>query len=189
MDPQLVIKYCPKCKSPLELRDYHRFSCVACGYVQYISPIPCNSVLILNDAGELLLEERKNEPKAGFLDLPGGFMELEENAEESAVREVKEELGLELEPGDLTYFGSNFNRYLYHGIREYLIRVTFIVHLKGSIKITPGDDARAAAFYPLDKIPWDKMAFGGVTDVINQLIQSQNEKTPGAFRVNPRSVK
>ncbi len=59
-------------------------------------PEPTVGALILNDAGEILLVQSfkwKN-----FWSVPGGHIELGERAEEAVKREVKEEVGLDVEP-------------------------------------------------------------------------------------------
>jgi ADP-ribose pyrophosphatase len=52
--------------------------------------------VILQDARVLLLLRRKP-PEAGFWSLPGGRVEFMERVEDAVVRELKEELGIEVE--------------------------------------------------------------------------------------------
>ena len=49
---------------------------------------------------EILLIKRKNEPYKDCWALPGGFMEMEETLEKCAIRELKEETGIEVNRGD-----------------------------------------------------------------------------------------
>lgn len=60
--------------------------------------VAADTVVLGYDGKELkiLLIERGGEPYKGYWALPGGFMEMEETAEEGAVRELKEETGLEV---------------------------------------------------------------------------------------------
>ncbi|RPF54810.1 NUDIX hydrolase [Abyssicoccus albus] len=61
--------------------------------------LPGSIVIILNNKGQVLLQERADgDQKYG---LPGGLMELYESAEETAVREVKEETGLHIYESEL----------------------------------------------------------------------------------------
>ncbi|GHO43826.1 NUDIX hydrolase [Ktedonospora formicarum] len=57
--------------------------------------LPGAVVIVLNNVGEVLLQERR-EPE-GTWGLPGGLMELGESWEENARREVREETGLEVQ--------------------------------------------------------------------------------------------
>ncbi|GAA3811163.1 NUDIX domain-containing protein [Deinococcus aetherius] len=54
-------------------------------------------VLILNDAGEVLLTLRRRAPEAGCWSIAGGKVEFMETLEETAVREAHEETGLHVE--------------------------------------------------------------------------------------------
>jgi ADP-ribose pyrophosphatase YjhB (NUDIX family) len=66
---------------------------------------------IIEINGTILLMKRAHEPKIGFLDLPGGFVDYRESLEAALAREVREELSLELR--DIRYFGSAPNTYRY----------------------------------------------------------------------------
>ena len=57
---------------------------------------PATGTVIVRD-GRILLARRAKEPYAGWWEVPGGFVELGEHPTEAAVREVREELGIEVE--------------------------------------------------------------------------------------------
>jgi 8-oxo-dGTP diphosphatase len=63
--------------------------------------IPCVGAVIRDDKGRLLLVKRGHEPGAGLWSLPGGRIEPGETDAEALVREMREETGLEIEPGPL----------------------------------------------------------------------------------------
>lgn len=60
-------------------------------------PISVDSVIFgyREDGLKVALIERKNFPFAGMWAIPGGFMEGDETVEETALRELKEETGIE----------------------------------------------------------------------------------------------
>lgn len=56
---------------------------------------PCAAAVIVRD-GRVLLARRAREPFAGWWEVPGGFVERGEHPTEAAVREVREELGIDI---------------------------------------------------------------------------------------------
>jgi 8-oxo-dGTP diphosphatase len=63
--------------------------------------VPCAGAVVRDDAGRLLLVQRGREPGRGRWSLPGGRVEPGETAAEAAVREVREETGLDVAAGEL----------------------------------------------------------------------------------------
>ena len=63
--------------------------------------IPCVGAVIKDDQGRLLLIKRGHAPGAGLWSLPGGRIEAGETDAEALVREMREETGLAVEPGQL----------------------------------------------------------------------------------------
>jgi 8-oxo-dGTP diphosphatase len=63
--------------------------------------IPCVGGLVYDNVGRLLLVQRANEPGRGLWSLPGGRVEPGENDAAALVREMAEETGLVVQPGDL----------------------------------------------------------------------------------------
>lgn len=173
MEPEKYYKFCPQCKTELEtLRDNpFRFICGNCGFHNYIDPIPVNG-LILHDVNKgLLLVKRKNEPQKGKWDLTGGFVSLNETIEESMIREVKEELGIDVPY--FKYFKSYPQRYFYKNTNLYLL--AFIYYLKddfSELSINPGDDAEDAQYFPLDSIPWQDIAFDGIRQALKDYLET-----------------
>ncbi|MFC4949462.1 NUDIX hydrolase [Pseudonocardia sp. GCM10023141] len=63
--------------------------------------VPCVGGLAYDRAGRLLLVQRRNDPGRGLWSVPGGRVELGESDAEALVREMAEETGLTVEPGEL----------------------------------------------------------------------------------------
>ena len=97
---------------------------------------------------KILLIERGNEPYKGFWAFPGGFLNMDETAEHGALRELKEETGLELQ--NIKEFGtfSDVDR----DPRERVISIAFFAITKIS-EVKGGDDARKAQWFALDEVP------------------------------------
>lgn len=89
------LEYCPKCGSRhFEKESRKSRRCDNCGFEYFMNASSANAAFIVNERGELLVTRRNREPAKGMLDLPGGFADAGETAEEGVVREVKEETGL-----------------------------------------------------------------------------------------------
>lgn len=101
---------------------------------------------------EILLVERGNEPYKGYWAFPGGFLNMDENAEQGALRELKEETGLELQ--NIKEFGAFTD--VDRDPRERVISIAFYALTKKS-EVKGGDDAAKAQWFALDKVP--RLAF------------------------------
>ncbi len=78
--------------------------CLACENVTYRNPLPVSVVLLPIGTDGLLLVRRTQEPQAGHLSLPGGYMELGESWRQAGAREVEEETGIVIDPAGITLF-------------------------------------------------------------------------------------
>lgn len=70
--------------------------CPLCGRSWYRSSSPAVGTVIVRD-GKALVTVRAGEPEKGRVDLPGGFLEAGEHPADGIAREVREELGMEIE--------------------------------------------------------------------------------------------
>ncbi len=146
-----VIKFCPRCGGHLEKRildGIERPVCKDCNFVFYLNPTPAAAVVILNDT-KVLFVKRAFEPRKRAWSLPAGFEEYFESPEECAIREVKEETGLDV--GNLELLG------VYSGSEDPRTRVVLIVYITDTWQgeVTPGDDASEARWFDIDSPPKD----------------------------------
>ena len=79
--------------------------CPRCRHTTYRNPLPVSVVLLPVDDG-LLLVRRTQEPQAGKLALPGGFIEAGETWQEAGAREVSEETGIAVEAAGIRLFDA-----------------------------------------------------------------------------------
>jgi 8-oxo-dGTP diphosphatase len=128
-----------------------RAVCERCGHVAYRNPVPAAGVVVVED-GRVLMVRRKFEPRAGEWTLPAGFVEYDEHVEACAVRETREETGLQVEVTRL--FGA------YMAMDDPRVQVVLLLYLARRMggELRAGDDASEAGFYPLDAMP-GKIAF------------------------------
>ncbi|TAN57391.1 NUDIX domain-containing protein [Patescibacteria group bacterium] len=143
--------FCPKCGDKLKSVNHEnktRLQCSACGFIFYQNAKPTASVLIENDKGEILLTRRAIEPLKGYWDTAGGFCEEDEHPEDAARREIKEELGVDVE---LTGLVGIFMDYYGDG-GDWTINIHYSGRIKGG-DIKPADDIDGYEWFPLDSLP------------------------------------
>jgi ADP-ribose pyrophosphatase YjhB (NUDIX family) len=156
--------FCPRCRTPMAFRlegGRTRPHCPACGFVQYLNPAPGAGV-ILRRGERVCLVERKYPPKQGQWTLPTGFMEWDEDIEETAVREVREETGLVVR---LTGLFAVHNGIL---PPDTPVVVVFYTAEETGGDLQAGDDAARADFFALDALP-GPIAFAAHRKVLRAL--------------------
>lgn len=165
-------KYCPVCgSSHFEINNIKSKKCQDCGFSYYLNASSATVAFILNDKDELLVVSRKNDPGKGMLDLPGGFIDMDETGEEGMAREVKEETGLEVQ--EVIYQFSYPNTYLYSGFLVHTLDMFFVVKPKSLANIEAMDDAAAYYWIPLDKIEIEKFAFESTRNGLKRFLQQR----------------
>ncbi len=120
---------------------------------------------------ELLLVERAIEPKKGHWDLPGGFIEYNESLEQGLARELKEELSLDVQPEQLSYFSSFANQYRYQNVLYHTCDSFFIYHCSSKPQLEAKDDVAAWQWHSLSQLPLNKIAFSSVQQGLTKLLQ------------------
>jgi ADP-ribose pyrophosphatase YjhB (NUDIX family) len=159
--------YCPLCSQALErIRNegQARMKCPACEFVHYRNPAPAAGVIML-DGASVLLVKRRFDPYEGKWAIPSGFIEYTEDVRETAVREVREETGLEIEIVALETVESCFD-----DPRGNTLLVLFTGRITGG-ELAAGDDAADVGYFPLDALP--EIAFEAHRRVLDRLARSR----------------
>ena len=123
------------------------FPCALCG--QYRTPSPTADAVICDPVRGIVLVRRRNEP-VGWA-LPGGFVDYGETVEHAAVREAKEETGLDVTLTGLLGVYSDPAR----DHRQHTISSVFTAVAANPEAILGGDDAERAEFFLPDALPED----------------------------------
>lgn len=166
-------EFCPHCGGKLHKRS-HRIHgiCTVCGQTWWRNPKPTTGALILDETGEkILLVQRSIEPGSGLWDVPGGFVEENELPLDGVVREVQEELGVEIE--DIRFLGFyGPTPYQYGHQRQLNLDIFFLARLKEGSRPKPADDASDYRWFDIRK-PLPPMGFESVAQAIADIKNSK----------------
>lgn len=173
--PLCHFHYCPICggahfaeHGPTSRR------CEDCGFTYYTNPRGATVAFIINEYGELLCGRRVNNPAKGMLDAPGGFMDLDETAEEGMCREILEETGLAVEPSQVRYLFSLPNRYEYSGIMCRTIDLFFEVRVPGRPSFDGRDDISTLQWVPLAEVRPEEFGMKSIAKGLGMYITTLN---------------
>ena len=170
LDP---FKHCPFCGTklvPKEKGGRHRPTCPDCHFVQFKNPFPGAVVLIEKD-GQVLLGRRSGSYAAGKWGLPQGFIEFDEDFLTAAIREVKEETGLDVEIRSIISVVSNFL-----SPRLHTLAIVLLARVVGG-GLHAADDLEAVDWFPLSG-PLPKMAFEADAHICERYYRTQRAGAP-----------
>jgi len=163
--------YCPRCGAQEWERrvprkdDKERQCCVACGYVHYRGPTLAAGI-ILRDGDRYLLVRRAHDPGRGKWSFPGGFVDLEETAEEAALREAKEETGCTAEIEELLGIYNSSGP----GGKKVAIAV-FVGRVTGRCEAN-SEEVEAIRWFASADIPWNDFAFEATAEVLRYYVRT-----------------
>ena len=159
-DDSHAYRFCPRCGGALERRvlkvtEPERLVCTVCGFVFYIDPKIAVGTIIATAQNRLVLVKRAIDPGYGKWVFPGGYVDRGETLVAAAVREAREECGLDIRLDGLV------NIYSYPG-RASVIVVYAATAMGGSLCID--DECLETAEFDAHALPWDKLAFRSTHD-------------------------
>ncbi len=165
--------YCTQCGTPLVIKyvdGRDRLFCPACGEPLYENPVPVAACVVFDEAGRVLLVKRAIPPHKGEWCLPGGFVELDESAEQAALRELLEETGIEGREARLID--------VVPAVSEQYTTVLMIGYLVGTVSgsLQPGDDTDDTAYYEPASVP--KLAFHSNRIILDKALEMAGNAGP-----------
>jgi 8-oxo-dGTP diphosphatase len=163
--PPSDYKFCPRCAGPLVSRilragEPPRLICQACGFIFFLDPKVATGAVFSLDGGILLIQ-RAIQPSYGKWVFPGGYVDRGESLEAAALREVKEECGLDVRLTRL--LGA------YSSPGNPVIVIAYTGEVTGGSLTVDEEGLCARAFRPAD-IPWDQLAFPTTSKVIRDYL-------------------
>jgi 8-oxo-dGTP diphosphatase len=154
-DDTHAYRFCPRCGGALERRllkasEPERPVCTRCGFIFYLDPKIAVGTIIGTASGRLVLVRRAIEPGYGKWVFPGGYVDRGEPLTTAAIREAREECGLDVRLDGLV------NIYSYPG-RAPVIVVYAATAIGGSLSVD--DECLETAEFERSAIPWQELAF------------------------------
>jgi 8-oxo-dGTP diphosphatase len=139
---------------------------------------------ISNGKLKLLLIKRAFDPFKGSWAIPGGFLELNEDLDECAMRELKEETGLEnIYLEQLHTFGKPGR-----DPRERVITVAYYAIVAGiDMEPTAASDAAEAKWFPIDRLPELAFDHDEIIDMAHNRLAANLDYTTIAFKFLPKT--
>jgi ADP-ribose pyrophosphatase YjhB (NUDIX family) len=165
-DESSLFAFCPRCGGSLERRQVkssepERPVCVRCGFIFYIDPKVAVGTIIRGSEGRIVLVRRAIEPGYGRWVFPGGYVDRGEPLTVAAVREAREECGLDVRLDGLV------NVYSYPG-RAPVIVVYAATPIGGTLCID--DECLEIAEFDAVDIPWDALAFRSTHEALHDYL-------------------
>jgi 8-oxo-dGTP diphosphatase len=162
-------RHCPQCGGVLEERllkggDPVRLVCTACEFVFYLDPKVAVGTIVTTPDGRIVLVRRAIEPGYGLWVFPGGYVDRGETVTAAALRETREEAGLEVRLDGLV------NIYSYPG-RPIIIIVYAASIVSGELRVDE-ESLEAGLFAPAD-IPWNDLAFVSTRDALRDFLDGR----------------
>ena len=161
----VVFSYCPKCGA----RSFQRqgpgiLACSACKLRFFTNVAAAVTAVISDPEGRILVVRRSKEPGRGLLDLPGGFVEPGETAEDAIRREAREELGIEITPARL--LATAPNEYEFEGITYRTLDLVYECLTADLGRVAAREEISETLFKALEDIAPQEFAFASVRRVL-----------------------
>ena len=159
-------RFCPTCGGALQQRslkasDPDRLVCSQCGFVFYLDPKVAVGTIIETPDSRLVLVRRAIEPGYGLWVFPGGYVDRGEELTAAAIREAREESGLDIRLEGL------INIYSYSGNSP--IIVVYAASVIGGT-LCGDEECLETRLFEADTIPWNELAFRSTHEALRDYL-------------------
>jgi 8-oxo-dGTP diphosphatase len=163
---EITYRFCPSCAGPLESRllkpgEPERLVCTVCGQIIFMDPKVAVGTIIVNADGQIVLVRRAIEPGYGLWVFPGGYVDKGELVTAAAIREAREEAGLEIKLDGL------LNVYSYEG-RQIVVIVYAATAIGG--ELCHDEECLEVGWFAPAEIPWDSLAFDSTREGLREFL-------------------
>lgn len=170
--PLYQFTFCPRCGSAhFQKNNEKSKKCADCGFTYYYNSSAASVAVIENSKGEILVARRAKDPAKGTYDLPGGFIDVGETAENAVKREIMEETNLDVI--SLKYLFSIPNIYVYSGFEVHTVDLFFKCNVDDFSNLKAQDDVSDLKFIALDKLNPDDFGLLSIRKGVELLIQNK----------------
>jgi len=166
----VVYRFCPECGGNLQSKllkagDPERLVCDRCGFVFYLDPKLAVGTIIRDDHGRVVLVRRAIEPGYGKWVFPGGYVDRGEELHSAAIREAREEAGLDVRLDGLV------DIYSYTGAVPVI--VVYAATMVGGC-LGCDEEGLEARFFEASEIPWDELAFRSTREALRKYLSDRD---------------
>ena len=166
----MVYRFCPECGGNLQSKllkagDPERLVCDRCGFVFYLDPKLAVGTIIRDDHGRVVLVRRAIEPGYGKWVFPGGYVDRGEELHSAAIREAREEAGLDVRLDGLV------DIYSYTGAVPVI--VVYAATMVGGC-LGCDEEGLEARFFEASEIPWDELAFRSTREALRKYLSDRD---------------
>ncbi len=171
------VRFCGLCGGAMRMRtvlpDHKSFKvCSRCGFIDFPGPKLVAGCFII-DAGRVLLLRRGIEPQIGKWTFPGGYVDLGETPQQAALRETREEVGMQVELSRILG--------VYADPAHPIAAVVVYLAKPGIEEASVTDEATEVRYFAPPDIPWHEIAFRTTQDALHDwlaLLESQPDRGP-----------
>ena len=168
----ILFTHCPACGSErFNLHNVKSKQCESCGFVYYVNASAAVASFIMNASGDLLVCRRGKKPEKGTLDLPGGFVDGDESAEEAVSREIAEELQAKVTK--VKYLFSLPNEYEYSGLTVPTLDMFFECTLEDLTNLQPSDDVADCFFVPVKDLKPELFGLKSIRKAVGMFVSGR----------------
>ncbi len=162
MDLADAYRFCPVCGNKLVSKllkpgDPERLVCTGCGFVLYLDPKVAVGTIIAMGDDRIVLVRRAIKPGYGRWVFPGGYVDRGEVVSAAAVREAREEAGLEIRLEGLVS--------IYSYARRPPVVIVYAATVTGGA-IQHDDESLEIRTFTEADIPWDTLAFSSTREAL-----------------------